>query len=376
MASVPYMFYSLGMIEDELSRIPEAARRARGAGLNMAGRFERLDHVAVDDGWDIEEEIVATRTEVAIERSRSIIARNASPDVPFDRSINPYRGCEHGCIYCFARPTHSFLGLSPGLDFETRLTAKPDAPKLLAAELSRRGYRVAPIAMGTNTDPYQPVEKKFAIMRGILGTLRDFRHPVTILTKGALIERDADLLGAMAGDGLAAAGLTVTTLDRRLARAMEPRAAAPERRLLAIRRLSEAGCPMRVSIGPVIPGLNDHEIEVLLEAAHDAGARGAGFVVLRLPREVGPLFRDWLEARFPDRAKRVMGLVREMHGGRDYDPQWGKRMKGEGVIAELIGRRFAAAAARLGLDAPFPKLRTDLFRVPRAGPEQLTLFGD
>jgi DNA repair photolyase len=296
--------------------------------------------------------------------------------VPFDRSINPYRGCEHGCIYCFARPTHSFLGLSPGLDFETRLTAKPDAPKVLAAELAKRGYRPVPIAMGTNTDPYQPIEKKFGIMRGILGVLRDFGHPVTILTKSALIERDADLLGAMGEARIAQAGLSVTTLDRKLARAMEPRAAAPERRLLAIRRLTDAGCPMRVSIGPVIPGLNDHEIEALLEAAKDAGARGAGYVVLRLPREVGPLFRDWLEAHYPDRAKRVMGLVREMHGGKDYDPQWGKRMKGEGVIAELVGRRFAAATARLGLDQPLPKLRTDLFRVSRGGGQQLSLFGD
>jgi DNA repair photolyase len=247
---------------------------------------------------------------------------------------------------------------------------------VLAAELSKRGYRPVPIAMGTNTDPYQPIEKKFAIMRGILGVLRDFSHPVTILTKSALIERDADILGEMGAALLAQAGLSVTTLDRRLARAMEPRAAAPERRLLAIRRLTEAGCPMRVSIGPVIPGLNDHEIETLLEAAKDAGARGAGYVVLRLPREVGPLFRDWLENHYPDRAKRVMGLVREMHGGKDYDPQWGKRMKGEGVIAELIGRRFAAATARLGLDRPLPRLRTDLFRVAQGGGQQLSLFGD
>ena len=294
------------MIGDESDRIPEAARRARGAGLNMAGRFEPYARVAVDDGWDREEEVGPARTEVAIERPRSIIARNQSPDVPFDRSINPYRGCEHGCIYCFARPTHSFLGLSPGLDFETRLTAKPEAPRVLAAELSKKGYRVEPIAMGTNTDPYQPIEKRFAIMRAVLGVLRDFRHPVTVLTKGALIERDADILGEMGRERLAFAGLSVTTLDRRLARAMEPRAAAPERRLLAIRRLSEAGCPMRVSIGPVIPGLNDHEIEALLAAAKDAGATSAGYVVLRLPREVGPLFRDWLETHYPDRARRVM----------------------------------------------------------------------
>ena len=372
LADVPVLFYHRGMIGDESHKLPEAARRARGAGLNMAGRFEPYARVAVDDGWDIAEDVAPTRTEVAIERPRSVIARNASPDIPFDRSINPYRGCEHGCIYCFARPTHSFLGLSPGLDFETKLTAKPEAPRLLAGELSRRGYRVAPIAIGTNTDPYQPIEKRFGIMRAVLAVLRDFRHPVTILTKGALIERDADILGAMGRERLAQAGLTLTTLDRRLARAMEPRAAAPERRLAAIRRLAEAGCPMRVSIAPVIPGLNDHEVEALLAAARDAGATMAGYVVLRLPREVGPLFRDWLEAHFPDRAKRVMGLVREMHGGRDYDPQWGRRMKGEGVIATLVARRFETAARRLGMTRGAP-LRTDLFRVPGGG-EQLSLF--
>jgi len=362
------------MIGDESEKLPAAVRRARAAGLNMAGRFEPYARVAVDDGWEREDPVTPVRTEVAIERPRSIIARNQSPDVPFDTSINPYRGCEHGCIYCFARPTHSFLGLSPGLDFETRLTAKPDAPSVLAAELSKKGYRVQPIAIGTNTDPYQPIEKRFGTMRAVLGVLRDFRHPVTILTKGALIERDADILGAMAADRLAEAGLSVTSLDRRLARAMEPRAAAPERRLAAIRRLADAGCPMRVSIGPVIPGLNDHEIEALLEAARDAGATMAGYVVLRLPREVSPLFRDWLEAHYPDRARRVMGLVREMHGGRDYDPQWGKRMKGEGVIATLIARRFETATRRLGYASRSRPLRTDLFRPTGAGPEQLSLF--
>ncbi|HET9069487.1 MAG TPA: PA0069 family radical SAM protein [Amaricoccus sp.] len=362
------------MIGDESDKLSKEVRRARGAALNMAGRFERLEHVAVDDGWDLAEEIAPLRTEVALERPRSIIARNQSPDVPFDRSVNPYRGCEHGCIYCFARPSHSYLGLSPGLDFETKLTAKPDAAKVLAAELSRRGYRPGPIAIGTNTDPYQPIEKRYGVMRQILRVLSDFRHPVHVLTKGALIERDADILGEMGATGIAAAGLTVTTLDRRLARAMEPRAAAPERRLAALRRLAAAGCPTRVSIGPVIPGLNDHEIETLLAAAADAGVSGAGYVVLRLPREVAPLFKAWLEEHYPDRAKRVMGLVREMHGGRDYDPAWGKRMKGEGVVAELIGRRFTAACARLGLNRGLKPLRSDLFRVPGAGPQQLTLF--
>ena len=361
------------MIGDESARVAESARRGRGAGLNMAGRFEPYDRIRVDDGWELEDER-PLRTEVAIERPRSIITRNSSPDVPFDRSINPYRGCEHGCIYCFARPSHAFLGLSPGLDFETRLTAKPDAPKVLARELAKPGYRVATIAMGTNTDPYQPIEARFAIMRQVLGVLSAHRHPVTILTKGMLIERDADLLGEMGEARLAEAGLTLTTLDRRLARRMEPRAPAPERRLLTIGRLAAAGCPMRVSIGPVIPGLNDHELESLLEAARDAGAATAGYVVLRLPQEVGPLFRDWLEAHYPDRAKRVMNHVRELHGGKDYDAQWGRRMNGEGVIAALIARRFQTATARLGLVRRLPPLRTDLFRVPGRVPEQLSLF--
>jgi DNA repair photolyase len=358
----------------ESHRIRAETRRARGAGLNMVGRFERFGRVAVDDGWELDEDASPVRTEVAIERPRTIIARNQSPDVPFDRSINPYRGCEHGCIYCFARPTHSFLGLSPGLDFETRLTAKPDAAKVLRAELSKLGYRPAPIAMGTNTDPYQPLEKKLGITREILAVLRDFGHPVTILTKGTTIERDVDILGDMARAGLAAAGLTVTTLDRHLARKMEPRAAAPERRLQALRRLADAGIPTRVSVGPVIPGLNDHEIEAVLAAAKAAGVSGAGYVVLRLPREVGPLFRDWLTEHYPGRASKVMAHVRDLHRGRDYDPQWGRRMKGEGALADIIGRRFRGAVHRLGLDAPFPKLRTDLFRVAKTGPEQLSLF--
>ncbi len=361
------------MIGDESEQTPRAARPGRGAASNRAGRFEPYARVAVDDGWEADDPR-PLRTEVAVERPRSVITRNASPDVPFDRSINPYRGCEHGCVYCFARPSHAYLGLSPGLDFETRLVARPEAPRVLAAELARRGYRPAPIAIGTNTDPYQPIEKRFGIMRGILEVLSDFGHPVTIVTKGALIERDADILGAMAGRGLARAGISVTTLDRDLARRMEPRAAAPERRLRMIRTLSEAGVPVRVMLAPIIPGLNDHEIERVLAAARDAGAVAAGYVALRLPREVAQLFRDWLAEAFPERAAKVMHQVRELHGGRDYDPTWGKRMKGEGVRAELIGRRFAAARARLGLDKELPRLRCDRFRVPASGPEQLALF--
>ncbi|MFO1106352.1 MAG: PA0069 family radical SAM protein [Amaricoccus sp.] len=362
------------MIGDESDRVEKELRRARGAASNRSGRFEPHARLRVDDGWDLPEDLPPLQTEVAIERARSIVSRNKSPDIPFDRSINPYRGCEHGCIYCFARPTHAYLGLSPGLDFETRLTAKPGAAALLRAELSRRSYVCAPIAMGTNTDPYQPIEKRFEITRAILDVLRLFRHPVTILTKGALIGRDADILGEMGRDGLAAAGMTLTTLDPKLARAMEPRAAAPERRLLTMRRLAEAGCPVWASIGPVIPGLNDAEIERLVEAAKEAGAMAVGYVVLRLPLEVGPLFRDWLEEAFPDRAKRVMGLVRQLHGGRDYDPDWGKRMRGEGEIARLIAQRFRLARARTGLAKSPPPLRRDLFRVPSEGPEQLSLF--
>ncbi len=362
------------MIDDESDEIDKSRRRARGATTNRAGRFEPHQRLRVDDGWDLPEDLPPFKTEVMLERARRIITRNQSPDVPFDRSINPYRGCEHGCVYCFARPSHAFLGLSPGLDFETRLVAKPGAAALLTAELSKPGYDVAPIAMGTNTDPYQPIEKRLRLTRQILEVLRDFRHPVTMLTKGALIARDADILGEMGRDGLAAAGLSLTTLDPELSRAMEPRAAAPAQRLIALERLGGAGCPTFVSLGPIIPGLNDHEIEQLLAAAREAGAQTAGYTVLRLPREVGPLFQDWLAEAFPGRAKRILKLVRQLHGGRDPGPDWSKRMKGEGEYARLIAQRFSLARVRLGLDRGHPPLRRDLFRVPSAGPEQLSLF--
>ncbi len=363
------------MDEDESHRIDISSRRARGASTNRAGRFERHDRLRFHDGWDIAEEALPPlRTEVAMERARSVLTRNTSPDLSFDRSVNPYRGCEHGCVYCFARPSHAFLGLSPGLDFETRLTAKPNAAEVLRAEISRRSYVCAPIAIGTNTDPYQPIEKKLGITRAILALLRDFNHPVSVLTKGALIARDADILGEMGRAGLATAGVSLTTLDPVLARAMEPRAAAPATRLAAIRALAEAGCPVWVSLGPVIPGLNDMEMERLLAAAKSAGAGAAGYIVLRLPREVGPIFRDWLEERFPDRAAKVMKLTRQIHGGRDYDPEWGKRMTGEGPVAELIARRFKLATRRLSLDRPRPPLRRDLFRVPAPPSAQLSLF--
>jgi DNA repair photolyase len=347
--------------------------------VNPAGRYERYRTERVDDGWDGDEDpLPPLETEVTVDRSRSVLVRNSSPDVPFDRSVNPYRGCEHGCVYCFARPTHAHLGLSPGLDFETRLVAKPEAPRLLAAALRRRGYVPAPIAIGTNTDPYQPIEKRWRVMRGVLEVLQEHRHPVTVTTKGALVTRDLDILGPMGRAGLAHVQVSLTTLDPHLGRAMEPRAASPGRRLAMIRALARAGVPVGVSVAPVVPALNDHEIERLLAAAAEAGAGAASYITLRLPLEVNGLFREWLERHCPDRARRVLGLVRELHGGRDYDSTFGRRMKGEGVHARLIARRFAAACRRFGLGAVGRDLRTDLFRVPprpgtpRAG-DQLSL---
>lgn len=345
--------------------------KGRGAVSNRSGRFEAAAREAVDDGWERAEDPAPLRTTVTMDATRTVLTRNTSPDVPFDVSINPYRGCEHGCVYCFARPSHAFVGLSPGLDFETRLIAKPEAPLLLREALARRNYRPEPIAIGTNTDPYQPVEKRLPIMRGILEVLREAHHPVAIVTKGRLVERDVDLLGPMGRAGLAAVGISVTTLDARLARAMEPRAAAPAHRLRAIETLAKAGVPVRVMLAPVVPGLTDHEIEAILAAARDAGAMAATYIMLRLPREVAEIWREWLEGRFPDRARKVMSRVREIHGGRDYDPEWGRRMRGEGVHAELIGRRFAVAVERLGLRRKGPPLRTDLFRRPG---DQLPLF--
>ncbi len=356
-------------------RIDSQRRRGRGAAVNPAGRFERLRVEPVDDGWEIEEELPPLKTEVAVDRSRSVLVRNTSPDVPFDRSLNPYRGCEHGCTYCYARPSHAQLGLSPGLDFETRLVAKPDAPKLLEAALRKPGYKVAPIAIGTNTDPYQPIEKKWRIMRGVLEVLRDHRHPVIITTKGSLVTRDLDILGPMGRAGLAHVQVSLTTLDPHLSRAMEPRAAGPGRRLAMIRALAGAGVPVGVNVAPIIPALTDHEIENLLHAAAQAGATRAGYITLRLPRDVSPLFREWLERYCPDRARRVLGRVRELHGGRDYDPTFGKRMTGEGVHARLIARRFEAGCRRYGLTTAGRDLRCDLFRLPPRAGDQLSLFG-
>ena len=347
-------------------------RRGRGAGQNPPSRYDRQTSQRIDDGWERETD-EPVRTRVEIDASRTILARNRSPDVPFDRSINPYRGCEHGCIYCFARPTHAHLGMSPGLDFETRLLAKPQAAELLAAALRKPGYTVQPIAIGTNTDPYQPVEKDWRIMRGILEVLWEHRHPVTITTKGALITRDVDILRRMAREGLVRVTISLTTLDSRLSRAMEPRAASPHRRVAAIRELAGAGVPVGAGIAPVVPGLTDHEIEGLVRTAAEAGADYATYIALRLPLEVSPLFRDWLEREYPDRAGRIMARVREMHGGKDYDATWHQRMQGTGVYANLIARRFQMARRRHGLDREPKAPRCDLFRVPARAGDQLSL---
>lgn len=358
-----------------MSDLPPHLRiKARAALSNAAGRFERHGREGFDDGWDIPEEERPLPTQVTLERPRSALVWNTSPDLPFDRSVNPYRGCEHGCIYCFARPTHAYLGLSPGLDFETRLVARPGIADVLDGELRARRYRPATIAIGTNTDPYQPCDAEHRIMRALVQVLADFRHPLAITTKGTLVERDIDLLAPMAAQGLAAVGVSLTTLDARLSRRLEPRAPAPARRLETIRRLAAAGIPVRAMIAPVIPGLTDHELEPLMQAARDAGATAARIIPLRLPLEVAGLFRDWLAQHEPGRAAHVLNRVREMHGGRDYDPDFGTRMTGQGPWADLLARRFAIAARRLGLDARQPPLRCDLFRPPARPGDQMDLF--
>ncbi len=346
----------------------------RGATSNAAGRFERFATEAVEDGWEPSDDLPSRRTEVRDEVARSLITYNKSPDLPFDRSINPYRGCEHGCVYCFARPTHAYLGLSPGLDFETRLVARPNAAGILRRELSAKSYKVAAIALGTNTDPYQPVEKKREITRDCLQVLSDFQHPVGIVTKGALIERDLDILAPMARKGLVRVGISLTTLDADLSRRMEPRAPSPQRRLHMIRTLTGAGVPVRVMTSPVVPGLTDHELEHLLEAGKQAGADTASWIMLRLPREVSELWRDWLAQHQAGRADKIMTRLREMHGGKEYDPRWGHRMRGEGTYAEMIAQRFNAAVKRLGLTIQAPPLRCDLFARPAQAGDQLTLF--
>jgi DNA repair photolyase len=359
------------MIEQSGMRVRPDRNRGRSAGINPSGRFEPVSRHVFDDGWNSLEELPPFKTEVQVEKPRTIITRNESPDISFDRSINPYRGCEHGCVYCFARPTHSFMGLSPGLDFESKLFAKPDAARLLDKELSKDGYQPRTIAIGTNTDPYQPIEKQYRIMREILEVLEARGHPVGIVTKSALVTRDIDILSRMAERGLAKVALSVTTLDRMLARTMEPRASTPTKRLEAIRQLSDAGIPASVMVAPIIPGLTDQEMERILDSARAAGAREAGYVVLRLPLEVSPIFKDWLLRHYPDRYRHVMSLIRSMRDGKDYDSEWGKRMKGAGPYAWQIGRRFEITAKRLGLNVERRTLRTDQFVA--AGKDQLQL---
>ena len=362
------------LIADAGLRVDVERRRGRGAGLNPSGRFEPMQRETFDDGWQTLEELPPFKTEVQVEKPRTAITRNESPDIPFDRSINPYRGCEHGCIYCFARPTHAYMGLSPGLDFEAKLFAKPDAAKLLERELAKPGYKPRVIAIGTNTDPYQPIEKEWRIMRQILEVLNRANHPVAIVTKSALVMRDIDILKDMAAKNLVRVGLSVTTLDRKLARTMEPRAATPQRRLEAIQALSEAGIRTSILVAPIIPALNDHEIERILDAGKAAGAQEASYVILRLPLEVSPLFRDWLLQHYPDRYRHVMSLIRSMRGGKDYDADFGKRMKGAGPYAWQISRRFEMATRRLELTRRNIALRDDLFVPPDGSGVQLSLL--
>jgi DNA repair photolyase len=349
-------------------------RRGRGSRSNSSGRFEAQRREQFDDGWEGLAELEPFRTRVREEQARSIISTNDSPDISFDQSINPYRGCEHGCVYCYARPTHCYLGHSAGLDFETELYAKTNAAELLERELARPGYRPSTIALGAVTDPYQPIERNFVITRRLLEVLARARHPVGIVTKSALVVRDLDILSGMARDGLVKVAISVTTLDRKLARAMEPRAASPPRRLEALRQLSAAGVPTQVMVAPIVPALNDHEIEGILAAARDAGAREAGYVALRLPLEIKQLFREWLAETAPDRADRILHAVQSMHGGRDYTAEFGLRQRGSGPYADLIGRRFRLATRRLGLNERRLALRTDLFVRPVPPGGQLALL--
>ncbi len=352
--------------------LPDRPRKGRGAISNRSGRFESRQAVTIDDGWGDAPAEHVVRTTVSVDAAKTIICRNDSPDVPFDQSVNPYRGCEHGCVYCFARPGHAYLGLSPGLDFETRLFMKPNAAELLRRELGAPGYRCRVLAVGTNTDPYQPIERRYRVMRQLLEVLAEAGHPVSITTKSSQIECDIDLLAAMAADQLVQVSVSITTLDHALARAMEPRATAPRRRVETIRRLAEAGIPVAVSVAPVIPALNDHELEGIVAAAAEAGASSAAYILLRLPREVRALFKEWLATHYPDRAAHVMSLIRQSRQGAENDAQFGRRMRGTGAIADAIAHRFRLAVKRHGLDRPARPLDTSKFRRP-AG-EQLSLL--
>ncbi|MDH3232710.1 MAG: PA0069 family radical SAM protein [Alphaproteobacteria bacterium] len=358
--------------------LPERPRKGRGAVGNQSGRYERETRHLIDDGWGTANPLAGDppplKTTVSVDASRTVLARNTSPDIPFDRSINAYRGCEHGCVYCYARPTHAWMGLSPGLDFETKLFAKPNAPALLRTALAGSGYQCAPIAMGTNTDPYQPIERDYRITRGLLKVLDECSHPLTIVTKSALVLRDLDILSAMAKRNLVKVSLSVTTLDRGLSRRMEPRAATPVRRLETIEALARAGVPTGVMAAPMIPALNDHEMESILEAAAQAGASEAGYILLRLPLEIKTLFREWLEAHKPDKAKHVFSLVRQTRGGELYKAKFGERMKGEGPYAALLKGRFDAAIRRLGLNEQSFDLDTASFAPPAKDARQMSLL--
>lgn len=349
--------------------------RGRGARSNASSRFDAQQREAFDDGWtDLDDAAAPLRTQVLTDKAKTIIARNQSPDVGFDRSINPYRGCEHGCIYCYARPAHAYLGLSPGLDFESRLFFKPDAAVLLEKELRAPRYAPRVIHIGGDTDPYQPLESRLRVTRQVLETLQRFAHPFTIITKSALILRDVDVLAEMAARNLTRVAISITTLDRKLARSMEPRAATPERRLAAVEGLAKAGVPVVVMFAPAIPGLNDHEMEAVMERAAQAGAQGAGYVALRLPHEIKDLFQEWLATDHPDRSGRVMSLVRQMRGGRDYDAQFGTRMKGQGPVADMMRQRFKAAQRRYGLEGFRPDLDLTQFAPPPLPGDQIDLF--
>ncbi len=354
--------------------VAAANARRRGARSNASGRHERHRYHFIDDGWQNLEDLPSIATQVTEETPKTIITRNQSPDISFDRSINPYRGCEHGCSYCYARPTHANLGLSPGLDFETKLFAKPNAAELLRAELLNANYKPATIALGANTDPYQPIERRYRITRQVLEVLAEFNHPVGIVTKSALVLRDLDILQPMAENGLVKVALSVTTLDAKLARAMEPRASTPTKRLHALEVLARAGVPAAVMVAPVIPALNDHEIEPILSAASVAGATEAGYVLLRLPLEVSKIFREWLMSEMPDRAAHVISLMRSMHANKDYDPTWRRRQRGTGPYAWSIGRRFEIACKRLKLNRRKAKLKAELFTRPPQPGEQLNLL--
>ncbi|MCS3903587.1 DNA repair photolyase [Methylohalomonas lacus] len=349
-------------------------RKGRGAASKPDARYLGDTREAFDDGWYQDTEIAPLRTTVTVEHSKTVLSRNNSPDIPFEQSVNAYRGCEHGCIYCYARPTHAYMDLSPGLDFESRLFVKPDAPELLRQALAKPGYVCKPIALGTNTDPYQPIEREWRVTRGILELLNDCRHPMTLVTKSCLVERDIDLLAAMSERRQIEVFVSVTTLDHGLARSLEPRATAPQRRIECLRRLHEAGVTTGVMFAPVIPAINDAELEAVLEAATAAGASHAGYVMLRLPHEVKDLFREWLDNHYPDRARHVMSLINDIRDGRDNDANFGSRMRGQGVFAELVRQRFRKTCKRLGLNQPTRELDTSLFIPPPADRDQMTLF--